>query len=87
MPQVHAPLTGALPDLHKTQVVVVVASHLLHPLTDVKHSLPLGVPDDDFVQAVLAALRSYPLLHAVHVVSAEQVLQLSMQPLQTFPFK
>ena len=84
----HAPLTGALPDLHKTQVVAVVASHLLHPLKlMLSIHCHLGVPDDDFVQAVLAALRSYPLLHIVHVASAEQVLQLSMQPLQTFPFK
>ena len=41
----HLPLAGILPDLHKTQVVVVVGSHLLHSLTNVKHSLPLEVVD------------------------------------------
>ena len=54
--QVHLPLAGILPDLHKTQVVVVVGSHLLHPFTNIKHSLLLL--DDIFVQAVLSALRS-----------------------------
>ena len=52
---VHTPSAGILPDLHKTQVFFVIASHLLHPVTNFKHSL---LNDVDFVQIVLSAFRS-----------------------------
>ena len=82
----HAPLAGALPFAHKLQIVLVVASHFMHPLTVSKHSLPVVVLDD-FVQAVLAVFRSYPVLHVVQVVEVVQVLQLSMHVAHTNPFK
>ena len=80
----HLPPTGVLPDLHKTQVFYIAASHLLHPVTNFKHSLLTEV---DFVQVVLSALRSYPVLHVMHLVESAHALQLLMQESQTFPFK
>ena len=56
--QVHLLSAGRLPDEHNTHIDGVVESHLMHPLTDSKHSLPVTVDDSDFVQAFLSLFSS-----------------------------
>jgi len=84
--QVQALSTGALPVLHKAHLLVSVASHFMHPVTFVKHSLP-EVEPELAAQAVLAALIVNPTLHVSHEVPAVQVKQFVRQALHVVPSK
>ena len=81
--QIHLPFNnGKLPNLHNAHSVVFVASHLMHSLTESKHSLPVEI-----LQEFFSEFKTKPSLHVVQVSIAEQILQFSKQLVHTSPLR